>query len=198
MKRIIALLITVSFCCIAWGQAQINTKSVKISDFTQKTTKIVLTGNDFFDASLKDEVAAVWHISPYEFCTVEEFKTLKTDERFYFLLTTKGKFKNEKEAGLQFFTLVKGGKAAEISIDKMLEQYTLASEEVARLQMLTAAQQRKIRTLQQQLSDAERALAQAKLSTAMVSGVDTKAARAQINRLLREVEKCIELVSAKI
>jgi hypothetical protein len=86
----------------------------------------------------------------------------------------------------------------ESSIDKMLEQYTLASEEVARLQMLTAAQQRKIRTLQQQLSDAERALAQAKLSTAMVSGVDTKAARAQINRLLREVEKCIELVSAKI
>ena len=121
MKRIIAILITISLCCIAWGQAQINTKSVKISDFTQKTTKIVLTGNDFFDASLKDEIAAVWHISPYEFCTLEEFKTLKTDERYYFLLTTKGKFKNEKEAGLQFFTLVKGGKAAEVSIDKMLE-----------------------------------------------------------------------------
>ena len=87
----------------------------------------------------------------------------------------------------------------ESSVDKMLEQYTLASEEVARLQMLTAAQQRKIRTLQQQLSDAEKALAQAKLSEAMVSdGGNTKAARAQINRLLREVEKCIELVSATI
>lgn len=87
----------------------------------------------------------------------------------------------------------------ESSVDKMLEQYTLASEEVTRLQILTAAQQRKIRTLQQQLSDAERALAQAKLSGAMTSGsADTKAARAQINRLLREVDKCIELVSAKI
>ena len=87
----------------------------------------------------------------------------------------------------------------ESSVDKMLEQYTLATEEVARLQILTAAQQRKIRTLQQQLSDAERALAQAKLSEAMVSGgADTKAARAQINRLLREVDKCIEIVSAKI
>jgi phage shock protein A len=87
----------------------------------------------------------------------------------------------------------------EQSVEKLLEQYTLSAEEVARLQMLTAAQQRKIRTLQQQLSDAEKALAQAKLSEAMVSdGGNTKAARAQINRLLREVDKCIELVSAKI
>lgn len=87
----------------------------------------------------------------------------------------------------------------EQSVEKLLEQYTLSAEEVARLQMLTAAQQRKIRTLQQQLSDAEKALAQAKLSEAMVSdGGDTKAARAQINRLLREVDKCIELVSAKV
>jgi phage shock protein A len=87
----------------------------------------------------------------------------------------------------------------EKSIDTMLEKYTLATEELERLQMLTAAQQRKIRTLQQQLSDAERALAQAKLSEAMTSvGTDTKAARAQINRLLREVEKCIDIVSARI
>ena len=87
----------------------------------------------------------------------------------------------------------------ETSIDKMLEQYTLASEEVARLQMLTSAQQRKIRTLQQQLSDAERALAQARLVESLVStDGDTKTARAQINRLLREVDRCIELVSAKM
>ena len=33
------------------------------------------------------------------------------------------------------------------SIDKVLDQYTLATEEVARLQMLADAQQRKIRTL---------------------------------------------------
>ena len=87
----------------------------------------------------------------------------------------------------------------EQSIDKMLEQYTLATEEAARLQMLTAAQQRKIRTLQQQLSDTERSLAQAKLTEAMTAvGRDNKAARTQINRLLREVDKCIEIVSARI
>lgn len=125
MKRIIITFIAAMLCLTAWGQAQINTKSVKISDFTQKTTKIVLTGNSFFDASLKDEITAIWSISPYEFCTLEEFETLKTDDRFYFLLSTKGKFKNEKEAGLQFFTLVKGGKDAEKGINKMLEIVSL-------------------------------------------------------------------------
>ena len=85
----------------------------------------------------------------------------------------------------------------EQSVETMLEKYTLATEELERL--LTAAQQRKIRTLQQQLSDSERALAQAKLTGAMLGeGADNKAARAQINRLLREVEKCIEIVSATI
>lgn len=87
----------------------------------------------------------------------------------------------------------------EQSVETMLEKYTLATEELERLHMLTAAQQRKIRTLQQQLSDSERALAQAKLTGAMLGeGADNKAARAQINRLLREVEKCIEIVSATI
>lgn len=85
----------------------------------------------------------------------------------------------------------------ETSVNKLLEKYTLASDEVARLQMLTAAQQRKIRTLQQQLSKTEKALAQAQLSGAIVSGEgDAKVAKSQINRLLREVEMCIELVSA--
>ncbi len=125
MKRLIISILAACMCFITWGQAQINTKSVKISDFTQKTTKIVLTGNDFFDSFLKDEITAIWNISPYEFCTLEEFGALKTDDRYYFLLTTKGKFKNEKEAGLQFFTLVKGGPAAEKGINKMLEIVSL-------------------------------------------------------------------------
>ena len=62
---------------LAWGQAQINTKKVKIGDFTQKITKIVLSGNEFIDTVFKDEVTARWRISPYEFCTLEEFNNMK-------------------------------------------------------------------------------------------------------------------------
>ena len=59
----------VLFPLMAGAQAQINTKKVKISDFTEKITKVVLTGNDFYDSILKDEVKTHWRVSPYEFCT---------------------------------------------------------------------------------------------------------------------------------
>ena len=65
MKKALAILAAVLLPVLTWGQAQINTKKVKIGDFTQKITKIVLTGNDFIDTAFKDEVTARWKISPY-------------------------------------------------------------------------------------------------------------------------------------
>lgn len=106
---------------LASAQAQIDTKKVKIGDFTQKVTKIVLTGGALYDGVLQDEVAARWRISPYEFCTLEEFNSLKDSDKYYFLITTKGQFKKEAEPSLQFLTLVKGGKKADNGIDEMLE-----------------------------------------------------------------------------
>ncbi len=65
MKRILILIASLAFPLIAGAQAQINTKKIKISDFTGKVTKVVLTGNAFYDSSLKDEIASRWRISPY-------------------------------------------------------------------------------------------------------------------------------------
>ena len=109
----------------AAAQAQIDTKKVKISDFTQKITKVVLNGNEFYDTTFKNEVAARWRVSPYEFCTLEEFESLKEDDRYYFLMSTYGQFRKETAPGLQFLTLVKGGKGAADGIDKMLEVVSL-------------------------------------------------------------------------
>ena len=110
---------------MASAQAQINTKKVKISDFTQKVTKVVLSGNDFFDITFQEEITARWRISPYEFCTLEEFEQLKGNENYYFLMTTYGQFRKETAPGLQFLTLVKGGKGADKSIADMLEIVSL-------------------------------------------------------------------------
>lgn len=109
----------------ASAQAQIDTKKVKIGDFTQKVTKVVLTGNAMYDGVLQDEVAARWRVSPYEFCSLEEFNSLKDSDKYYFLLTTKGQFKKEAEPSLQFITLVKGGNLAENGISEMLEIVSL-------------------------------------------------------------------------
>ena len=124
-RKILFILAAVLMPIFASGQAQINTKKVKIADFTEKTTKVVLTGNMFYDGSLQDEIVAGWRVSPYEFCTLDEFEQLKGSEEYYFLLTTKGQFKRESEPGLMFLTLVKGGKKAEGGIDDMLEIVSL-------------------------------------------------------------------------
>lgn len=121
MKKILLFFAFAIMTASAFAQAQIDTKKVKISDFTQKVTKVVLTGSALYDGVLQDEVAARWRISPYEYCTIDEFNSLKGSDKYYFLITTKGQFKKETEPSLQFLTLVKGGSNASKGIDEMLE-----------------------------------------------------------------------------
>ena len=125
MKKFLILLAAVIIPMVAAAQAQITTKKIKISDFPEKTTKVVLTGNALYDAVLKEEIATRWRIAPYEFCTLQEFNELKGKNNYYFLVTTKGQFKTESEPGLQFLTLVKGGEEAENGINEMLEIVSL-------------------------------------------------------------------------
>lgn len=125
MKRLLIILTGILIPMLASAQAQIDTKKVKISDFTQKITKVVLQGNEFYDSILKDEIALRWRISPYEFCTLEEFEELKTNTQYYFLITTLGQFKKETAPGIQFLSLVKGGKGAKKGISEMMEVISL-------------------------------------------------------------------------
>ncbi len=122
MKKTLTIIAALTLLPVfALAQAQITTKKVRLSDFPQKIMKVVLTGNPMTDNLLKDEVSARWTLSPYEFCTLEDFEANKTNSDYYFLLETSGQFKKETEPGVSFLTIVKGGKDAEKGIDKMLE-----------------------------------------------------------------------------
>ena len=125
MKKIIILFAIILLPVMAGAQAQITTKKVKIGDFTQKVTKVVLNGNPFYDTSLKEEVAARWRVSPYEFCTLEEFDNLRGNDNYYFLMLIQGQFRKETAPGLQFLSLVKGGDGAGKGIHDMLEVVSL-------------------------------------------------------------------------
>lgn len=105
----------------ALGQAQITTRREKLKDFTSKTTKVVLTGDEFLDEAVKESVATTWTVSPYEFCSNEEFQNLKGNADFYFLMVVKGQFRRESEPGIDMLTLVKGGEGADKSINDMFE-----------------------------------------------------------------------------
>ena len=67
-------------------QAKIQTRKVKLSDFTTKTTKVVLCGGQLFDDALQEEMARRWLVSPYEFCTLAEYEKLKSSPDYYFLI----------------------------------------------------------------------------------------------------------------
>lgn len=97
---LLAALVLLPAICSA--QAKIYTKKVKLSDFPTKTTKIVLTGSDMLDGPLKEEVARRWRISPYEFCTLEEYDSLKSDDSYYFL-------RMADTGGVSVFSLSKEG-----------------------------------------------------------------------------------------
>ena len=125
MKKFLILIICSILPLSVFAQANITTKRIKISDFPQKVTKIVLTGNVLFDAVLKEEITARWRVSPFEFCTLQEFENLKAKDQYYFLMSIKGQFKTENEPGLQFLTIIKGGPKAADGINEMLEVISL-------------------------------------------------------------------------
>ena len=132
IRRIISLvaafatgaLMSINLAPEACAQAQINTKKMKIGDFPEKIMKVVLTGNPMIDNVLQDEISSEWRISPYEFCTLDDFEANKTNPDFYFMILSKSQFKKESEPGIEFLTVVKGGKDAEKGIDEMLEACT--------------------------------------------------------------------------
>lgn len=96
----------------AWGQAKVYTKKAKMADFTTSTTKVVLSSDSLLESALRSEVSSRWRVSPYEFCSVEDYNAQKNDRSFYFLHFV-------TEDGVIFLSLEKGGKKeSENSIDK--------------------------------------------------------------------------------
>lgn len=125
MKRILVSLAAAALCLLASAQAQITTKKMKIADFPDKTMRVVLTGNFLFDQTLKKEFGNRWFLSPYEFCTAQEFEESKASPDFYFFLVVTGQFRKEVEPGLDLLTIVKGGVGADGGISSMYDVATV-------------------------------------------------------------------------
>ena len=125
MKRFLIIIAAAIIPAAMFGQGQINTKKKHLEDFPEKTMKVVLSGTVFLDNEIESAIKNSWRISPYEFCTTEDYERLKSSSDHYFLVTVTGQFKKEAEPGIEMLSLVKGGKGSDKSLDKMLEVATV-------------------------------------------------------------------------
>lgn len=108
-----------------FAQGQVSTRKYLLSDFTDKVTRVVLTGNEVLDSGLRQEVVNNWTSSAFEFCTVADFEANKTSDLYYFLIPAESRFKGEEDPGIMFLTLVKGGPEADEGISSMREIISL-------------------------------------------------------------------------
>ena len=84
-------------------------------------------------------------------------------------------------------------------IERLMKLHEEAMNEIVTLREKSGEQSAKIRTLQEQLREAKAEAEKASLHAAIAGSVSNKsAARSHVNRLLREVDKCIEMVSNRI
>ncbi len=105
----LALALIVLFPCLCGAEGRVFTRKVRLSDFTTRTTKVVLSGTGILDAALRDEITSRWYLSPYEFCSVAEYEALKGRADYYFLRLLSDAPKGEA-GGVLFLSLMKGGK----------------------------------------------------------------------------------------
>ena len=109
MKRTITFIALLFVSVTLLAQGKVTTRKHLFSDVSDKITKVVMSGNEVLDGALRQEVVDLWTLSPFEFCSMAEYESLKKSDTYYFLLVTAGRAKGEEEPMVRFLTLEKGG-----------------------------------------------------------------------------------------
>ena len=109
MKRLTLFLTLLCTGMVLFAQGKVTTRKHLFADFSDKITKVVMSGNEILDGALRQEVVDLWTVSPFEFCSPAEYESLKKSDTYYFLLVTAGQAKGEEAPMVRFLTLEKGG-----------------------------------------------------------------------------------------
>lgn len=125
LNNLIITLLALTLVQPLWGQGTVSTRKYRFSDFPDKVTQIVLTGNEMLSDALRQEVVSGWTASAFELCTLAQFEERKTSADYYFLMAAETRYKGEEEAGIVCLSLMKGGPEAEEGIGAMDEVLSL-------------------------------------------------------------------------
>ena len=91
------------FICLPSQGQMMYTRKARLEDFPARTLKVVAGGQSLLELCLREEVSSRWRVSPFEFCTADEYRELREDNGYYFL--TVGTLD-----GIAFLSLSKGGR----------------------------------------------------------------------------------------
>ena len=105
VKTLLCALLVLAAAPLLRAQGQVTTRKHRLADFTDKVTQVVLTGNEMLSSALREEVVAGWTASAFEFCTLEQFEKLKSQDKYYFLIVADA-------PQISFLTLLKGAPEA--------------------------------------------------------------------------------------
>lgn len=118
MRKSALFILTVLISLTASSQAQLKTKQYVISDFGQKAMKVVLTANELIDATFRESMQTVWNISPYEFCSEEEFLASTGSQDYYFMVLADSHRRRDMDDGITVIGIYKGAEGAK-SLDDL-------------------------------------------------------------------------------
>ena len=111
LKAFFAAILLLALPLSSGAQGKFYTRKVRLADFTTVVTKVVLGGQSLLDITLKDEISGRWRISPYEYCSVQEYEKLKDNPSLYFLRLV-------RDEGVAFLCLEKGGREDDADVLK--------------------------------------------------------------------------------
>ena len=95
-------------------------------DIPARMTKVVTAGdNSMTDLLFMDAVREGWNISPFEFCTYEEFDRIKTDTSYYFLIRADKMHRKSSDPSIEFICFLKGNEKAGDNLAAMPELIAL-------------------------------------------------------------------------
>lgn len=97
------LLVLMAFLpVLAYAQGKVYTRKVRIADFPIRTAMVVIDPDSQLCSLIREEVVSRWRISPYEFCSPQDYDRLKTRNDLYFL-------RIEEDGGIVYLVFSKGG-----------------------------------------------------------------------------------------
>lgn len=115
MKKLILFILLAALCTMLPGQAPFPTGN-EIRQFISSKTCVVLEGgNTVYNAYIRQAVTDYWNVTPYEFISISDFESFRTDPSKSFLILTETQPSNDKSgSSYNFINLLQGKDVSEL------------------------------------------------------------------------------------